>query len=125
LVSAQQIGKNNFWWSILAVNGLSWIWLALATWRVNWGWRDRPTSTRAQMKLKLFERWRQSGANGRAALRRRLLAINPFFWLGGQKTVSAPVFMLIIILVTVCTSYIAGPFFAQKMKVGTFAPIVG
>src|SRR5689334_11822418 len=38
LISAQQIGKNNFWWSIVAVNGLSWIWLALATWRVNWGW---------------------------------------------------------------------------------------
>jgi hypothetical protein len=42
LTSAPTAGlANRYWWSLLAVMGVSWFFLALAAWRVSWSWRDR------------------------------------------------------------------------------------
>src|SRR5439155_10665132 len=128
LISAQEarvFGRNHYWWSVLAVTGLSWIWLALATWRVSWSWRDRPKSARTWSNFKIMQRWRQRGNAGRAALRRRLLEINPFFWLGGRGRVSAPIFMILTALLVAGTSYVAAPYFGRTLRAGTFSPMVG
>jgi ABC-type Na+ efflux pump permease subunit len=122
---ARVFGSNHYWWSVLAVTGVSWLWLALATWRVSWSWRDRPTGKRIPNSVKVLQRGRERAKARRAALRRRLLAINPFFWLGGRSPISAPIFMILTIVVTVVTSYVAAPYFGRVMRGGTFSPVVG
>lgn len=118
-------GTKAYWWSVLAVAGLSGMALGLAAWRVSRSWRDRATSQRAWGNFKILKRWRQRGLAGRVALRRRLLGINPFFWLGGRRPVSAPVFMVLTVCVVAATSYLAAPYFGRSMRAGTFSPMVG
>src|SRR5882724_9951854 len=79
LASAPAAGlANRYWWSLLAVMGVSCLFLALAAWRVSWSWRDRAAGPRS---TKMLPRWSAWGRAGRTALRQRLLTINPFFWL--------------------------------------------
>jgi hypothetical protein len=61
----------------------------------------------------------------RAELRRRLLAINPMLWLAGRQSVSAPVFMLITVVLTTITVYVAAPFFGRVMAVGAATVVLG
>src|SRR5436190_242994 len=118
-------GPNHYWWSLLAVGVVSLLFLALATWRVSNSWRDRASGRREWTKLTLLSRWRDRGDAGRIALRRRLLGINPFYWLGGRGRVSAPVFMLLMLVIVPITSYVGGPYFASKMRVGAASPMLG
>jgi hypothetical protein len=88
-------------------------------------WRDRAKNVRVLPRLKLWRRWEQSATAKRAALRRRLLEINPFFWLGGRKCVSAPVFMFITVVLALLAVYVAGPFFGRVMRAGTYTSVIG
>jgi hypothetical protein len=128
LFSAEGIrifGKNNYWSSLAAVMGVSWTWLVIATWRVSRSWRDQPKGVREWGLAKILEDWRERGRAGRVALRRRLLGINPFFWLGARGRITSPVFMCLAVLVTIITSYVAAPFFATVMPAGVWKPMVG
>src|SRR5262245_59892965 len=105
--------------------GVSWTWLALATWRVSRSWRARPKDARTSRVGKILQDWRERGSAGRLALRRRLLGINPFFWLGARRRITSPVFMCLVIVITIITSYVAAPFFGQVMPAGVWKPMVG
>lgn len=118
-------GSPPFWVSLVAVGGMSWVWLALVAWRLRHSWRDRPGSVRARWGFGLGERLRERGRASRLTLRRRLLAINPFFWLAGRQRVSAPVFMLMTVLLVLATVMVTGPFFTKVIGAGTLSPVVG
>jgi ABC-type Na+ efflux pump permease subunit len=128
LISAQGARRfvpYHYWFSLAAVAGMSWTWLGLATWRLARTWQDRPKKVRAWSRIRIWQRWRQRGSAGRAALRRRLLEINPFFWLDGRRRVSAPVFMLLTVLLVVMTVQVATPYWGRVVRAGTISPLVG
>ena len=85
-------------------------------------WRDRAAGPRA---IKILPRWNAWGRAGRTALRQRLLTINPFFWLGGRRAISAPFFMLLSLLIVAVTSYIAAPVFGRVMPFGLLGAMAG
>jgi hypothetical protein len=71
----------HFWYSIAVVHALTWILIALASRIALRVWQDRPAE---KGKRLLRERWRTfvyGNSAKRQTLRKRLLDINPFFWL--------------------------------------------
>lgn len=121
----RMLRQTQYWFSLAAVMGLSWTWLALAAWRTGRTWRDRPKSARWWSRLRWSEQFRQRGSAARTAFRRRLLAINPFFWLAARHRVSAPVFMGLTIVLVLITVTVTAPFFGHVMRVGSASPMVG
>ncbi len=116
--------SNRFWLSAATVASLSLGWLGLTTFLLARTWRDRPKSVRPWHR---FRRWRRSAripSASRAALRRRLLAINPIFWLAARQPVSSPVFMLLGVVLTLITAYVTAPFFQRTMGAGTTDPVL-
>jgi hypothetical protein len=122
---ARLLGTNYYWFSLLAVTGVALIWLALVTWWLARTWRDRPRRARGFIRLPTWKRWRWSGSAGRVALRRRLLNINPFFWLGGRRVVSSPAFMMLSVVLVATGALVAAPFFSRTMTPGGSNPVVG
>ncbi|MBI3416494.1 MAG: ABC transporter permease subunit [Verrucomicrobia bacterium] len=74
----------HFWLSILTTHMLAWLFLALASWIVPRCWQDRPSATANVRWRDRLRAWKFGTATERAALRRRLLEINPFLWLAGR-----------------------------------------
>ncbi len=130
LISAEGVrvfGANDYWFSLLAVTGVAFLWLAFVTWRLARTWRDRPKSRSLFDRFSFFKRWRWQGAAGQIALRRRLLDINPFFWLGGRKQISSPVFLGLAVVMAIVCSYVMAPWFGRLFGkgVGAASPMVG
>ena len=130
LISAdggRAIGRpNHYWQSLGAVAGMSLLGLGFVTWRLSHVWQDRPKAARVAWGFNVGQRWRQLGANGRAAFRRRLLDINPFYWLAGQSRVSSPVFMIVVLGVTLITVFVTAPYFASVVPGGgAMKPVFG
>jgi ABC-type transport system involved in multi-copper enzyme maturation permease subunit len=122
---APLLGPNRFWFSAAVVAGLSLSWLGLTTLLLARTWRDRPKRVRPWHRLRL---WRRSGGNPssqRTALRRRMLEINPLFWLAARQPVSAPVLMVLSLVLTLITVYVAAPLFARATKGEPAAPVLG
>jgi len=117
-------GPNRFWLSATGVAGISLGSLGLTTLLLARTWRDRPKSLRAWHRLRYWRRPERIPSPQRAALRRRLLAINPVFWLAAPQPVSAPVFMFLAVLLTMLTVYVAAPFFGRVMGAGTATPVL-
>ena len=119
--------RNHFWFSFLAVAGLSLTWLALVTWQLARSWRDRPKSFQAPRWLKFSKSLPPQNRPARAALRHRLLNINPFYWLAGRQPVSSPVFMAIVLALVLITVYGTAPYFARVVggSGGAFKPVIG
>ncbi len=118
-------GPNHFWLSASVVAGMSLSWLALTTLLLARTWRDRPKRVRAWHRLEVWWRSARLPSAQRAALRRRLLAFNPVFWLAGRQPVSAPVIMVLAVLLTLITVYVAAPFFGRTMGGGSASPVLG
>lgn len=74
-----------FWWSLLAVNGLSWVFLGLTCWIVPHVWQDRVS--RAKTGDGKTSRMTVSSAkfDSGKEFRTRLLNLNPFYWLAARK----------------------------------------
>jgi len=123
--SVRAFNWSQFWMSLAAVAGLSGSWLALVAWRLRHIWRDRPKTARNWNWFGVGERLRERGRASRVALRRRLLEINPFFWLAGRQRVSAPVFMLLTVVLVCVTVAVTGPLFSKMIGAGTLSPVVG
>ncbi len=116
---------NRFWYSAAAVAGTSLAWLGLTTVLLARTWRDRPTGARAWQRLMFWRRSERKPSAKRAGLRRRLLAINPVFWLAAPSRVSAPVMMLLVVVVTAITAQVAAPYFGRVMGAGAATPMEG
>jgi ABC-type transport system involved in cytochrome c biogenesis permease component len=119
-------GGNHFWQSLIAVAAMSAASVLAVTWKLARSWRDRPQVLRNWK----WWRWgkkeaRRGNPAGRARLRQRLLDINPFYWLAGRKLVSAPVFMVLMLILVVITAYATTPFFEGVVGRETFAPMLG
>ena len=118
-------GSNRYWLSAAAVPGVSLGWLGLTTLLLACTWRDRPKSVRAWHRLSYWWRSARIPSAKRAALRRRLLAINPLFWLAARQPVSAPVIMCLAVVLTLITVYVAAPLYGRTMGAGAEAPVLG
>ncbi len=124
---ARVFGANEYWFSLLAVTGVAFSWLAFVTWRLARTWRDRPKARLLSDRIPFFKRWRGLGGAGQIALRRRLLDINPFFWLAGRKQISSPVFLALAVVMAVVCSFVMAPWFGRVFGPGAGAvtPMVG
>ncbi|HWQ90423.1 MAG TPA: ABC transporter permease, partial [Clostridia bacterium] len=118
-------GQNQFWHSVAVVAGMSLACLGVTMLLLARTWRDRPKSPRAWYRFGLWQRSERSSSPKQAALRRRLLSINPLLWLAARQRVSSPVFMVLAVLLTSITVYVAAPFFDRVMRVGTASPVFG
>jgi ABC-type transport system involved in multi-copper enzyme maturation permease subunit len=118
-------GPSRFWLSATTVAGVSLGCLGLTTLLLARTWRDRPKSVRPLYRLRFWRRSARVPSARRAARRRRLLAINPLFWLAARQTVSAPVVMFLAVVMTTITVYVATPFFGRVMNAGTVSPVLG
>ena len=114
-----------YWLSLAAVAGMSWTWLALVVWRVGRTWRDRPKRVCVWSRFGFGQRFRKRGSAARAALRQRLLKINPYFWLAGRQQISAPIFMLVTVVIVLITVTVTAPYFARVFPAGAISPMVG
>jgi ABC-type transport system involved in cytochrome c biogenesis permease component len=119
-------GANHFWQSLGMVAGLSALGVTGVTWKLARSWRDRPQVARNRGWWRFWKRdARRSNPAGRARFRQRLLDINPFYWLAGRKLISAPVFMVLMLILVVITAYATTPFFVRVVGRETFAPMLG
>ena len=53
--------RSHYWWSVLAVAGLSCFFVALATWRVTRSWRDRASNPRRWLHSHIMQFLRERG----------------------------------------------------------------
>jgi ABC-type transport system involved in cytochrome c biogenesis permease component len=118
-------GLNHFWLSVVAIAGVSVCWLALTTFLLARTWRDRPKNARLWRRFTAWQPSRRLFATHRDALRRRLLSYNPIFWLSGRDPISAPVFMVIAILLTLVTEFVTAPLFGRAMGTQRGALVLG
>jgi ABC-type transport system involved in multi-copper enzyme maturation permease subunit len=118
-------GANRFWQSAVAVAGMSIGCLGLTMLLLAGTWRDRPKSVLVRDGLKFWRRTERAVSANRVELRRRLLAINPMFWLAGRQPVSAPAFMALALVLTLITVYVAAPYFGHVIGAGTASPVAG
>jgi ABC-type transport system involved in multi-copper enzyme maturation permease subunit len=75
---------NQFWCSLLASNLVGWGLLGLAGYSIRRTWQEKATSARAFRWQALRRQWRFGKPRVREAFRKRLLAVNPFFWLAAR-----------------------------------------
>ena len=124
--STPGLGTIHFWRSIAAVAGLSIAGLSLTTLLLARTWRDRPKCPRTWLAFRPRRSARPTPSAGRVALRRRLLAINPAFWLAARQRVSAPGFMIVAVVLVGLTVYLAAPYFGRVMSGPLWAkPVLG
>lgn len=116
-------GPNHFWLSAAIVAGMSFSGLCLATVLLAFSWRDRVRSF-AKPTLAFWNKADRQVSRSSVSLRRRLLSINPFFWLSARQRVSAPAFMCAVVGITLVTEYVAAPFFGRAMGGGGNASLV-
>lgn len=110
------VTRTHYWPSMAAVLSLSLTWLGLVAWRIGVTWRDRPE--RVHFWAPLSERIRQRGRRARMAMRRRWLGVNPFYWLAGRQRVSAPIFMLLALVIVGVTTWIVAPYLGRLIAPG-------
>ncbi|NOS71098.1 MAG: ABC transporter permease [Verrucomicrobia bacterium] len=110
---SRTLGQNHFWLSLATVAAMSLSALGLVTLRLSQTWRDRPQKVRTRKRFSIPESWRRRANAGSLAMRRRMLDINPFYWLDGRRRVSSPVFMLITIVLVATTVHVLAPAFSK------------
>ncbi|MBI4662407.1 MAG: ABC transporter permease subunit [Verrucomicrobia bacterium] len=88
--------QDYFWWSVLTVLGLSFVCLALACWILPKVWQERPGGRKTFRWRERWRRWK-FGADHAGRGRRRLLDLNPFYWLGARERLSVYGSLLFIV----------------------------
>ena len=87
---------NFFYASVLCVHLIGWAFLVAACVIVPRSWQDRAETGATSRWRARWRRWGQGLPAARQAIRARMLAINPFYWLAGRdrmKTVLVWVFL--------------------------------
>ncbi|MEO6036468.1 MAG: ABC transporter permease subunit, partial [Verrucomicrobiota bacterium] len=98
---------------------------AFVAWIIGKTWRDRPKSVPLWSRVSLGKNFRERSNASRKAFRRRLLAINPIFWLAGRQRISAPVFMLITVVLVLVTEIGSIKFFSGMFGTGALNMMEG
>jgi hypothetical protein len=73
-----------FWPSVACTHVLAWLFLAGASLALPRAWRERPASTTRLHRRARWRQWCYGNGAARAAFRRRLLDVNPLFWLAAR-----------------------------------------
>lgn len=92
---------QEFWTSVSVTNGVGWIFLAIASLILPRSWQDRPAGAKIIHWKDRWQRWRFGDVAVRSAYRRRLLQVNPFFWLAARNRLK-PAYVLGLLGVTGC-----------------------
>lgn len=86
------ITKQKIDWFLISlgiIHWLAWSCLALTTFILPRIWHDKAASARTVRRREKWKTWLHGGAEARAAFRRRLLEINPFYWLASRDRFKA------------------------------------
>ena len=73
-----------YWPAFLVSQGVAWSLLALACVLLPRTWQEKPARTSAKVLSRRYA-WQYGGAEGRAALREKLLGKNPVMWLAARE----------------------------------------
>jgi hypothetical protein len=84
LDSAYKTLQSQFWTAQIVIHGLAWLCLALASVIVPRSWQDRAVGGQSLRWKERWQLWSFGALPERTAFRRRLLEINPFFWLASR-----------------------------------------
>ncbi len=79
--------SKDFWWSVGVIQGLTWLFILLASWIVPRSWQDKPLAPARTAKTSwrdLWHRWSYGNPQHKDSFRKRLLDINAFYWLAGR-----------------------------------------
>jgi len=76
--------RGYFWWSIAAIQAMTWLQVTLAAWVVPWAWREGPSTSAAAGWRERWQRWHYGDVQARTAYRKRLLQVNAFYWLAAR-----------------------------------------
>jgi ABC-type transport system involved in multi-copper enzyme maturation permease subunit len=82
LLAKQKI--NWFFISIAIAHGLAWMCLGLTALILPRVWHDKPATGRTVRRREQWKLWMHGPTDIRASFRRRLLEINPFYWLASR-----------------------------------------
>jgi ABC-type transport system involved in multi-copper enzyme maturation permease subunit len=82
--TSYRFGRPYFWISVGVIHALTWVLAALASWIVPRSWQDRDSGKGEARWADKWRLWVYGNAAQRLALRRRLLAVNPFCWLSSR-----------------------------------------
>ncbi len=72
---------NEFWIYSCSIHLVAWIFLVVACWRLPHGWQDKPSAAGRRPIVDYLDALMRGNREQRAAVRRRMLDINPVFWL--------------------------------------------
>jgi ABC-type Na+ efflux pump permease subunit len=75
---------NRYWICMGVLHTLGWAYLAGASLIAPRSWRDKPIGASTSLRER-FAAWNYGTGETRAALRRKLLSVNPFFWLASRS----------------------------------------
>jgi ABC-type transport system involved in multi-copper enzyme maturation permease subunit len=75
---------KGFWLSLAVIQGLSWLWLAVAAFVAPRSWQDRPAGAKALRWRERWRLWSYGNLAERLAFRRSLLQRNAYFWLAAR-----------------------------------------
>ncbi|MEY2409613.1 MAG: hypothetical protein QOF48_2283 [Verrucomicrobiota bacterium] len=82
----RKVGSPFTYWklSVILIHALSWMFLALACFIVPRTWQDKARSAAAQKRFDKMNRIEQGSPGAQRIRRRRLLDLNPFYWLAAR-----------------------------------------
>ena len=79
-----KLQSDEFWWSVGVTQGLSWIFLLLASLFAPRTWQERASGVQARRWRECWQRWSYGSLTERAEFRRRLLERGAYFWLAAR-----------------------------------------
>jgi ABC-type transport system involved in multi-copper enzyme maturation permease subunit len=97
---------NHFYISLAVLLGISGLMLASAAGVLPFVWKDRPAKGRGLALRRALANWRWGTPEFRLRLRRRMLAINPVYWLSSRELAPAWGFMMVVALLGLANLYL-------------------
>ncbi len=116
---------DEYWASVGGVAAMSCSALALVILRLRFLWRDHPQRASGWRRLNVLRLFQRRGGVAGSTMRRRFLDINPLFWLASRQRVSAPVFMLLTVVLVSITEWVVAPFFQRHIGGGSISALAG
>ena len=96
---------DEFWRSILAIHGLTWVFLVMASVIAPRAWQDRPAGAKMLRWRERWGLWSYGNLAERAAFRKRLLDANAFFWLAARARLKPASVWAVLGLIACCWAW--------------------